>query len=301
MNKISSQHATAVPSELYKPMICAVLVLILAAGLSGCSYMVSSATGNMTAGLSDAILDNDDLETVKDGLPAYLLMIDGLVNANPKDSKLLQTAASLNTAYVGLFVKDVSRSKKLTDKALDYSFRAVCNRRPEICATRDLRYKVFADAVQKTDLKDVPALYSLGSAWASWIQAHSDDVNAVAKLSKVEEVMHRVVELDESYEKGGAHIYLGALSTLLPPALGGRPEVGRNHFERAIDLSGGENLMAYVVFAERYARLMFDRELHDGLLEHVVAADPDAPGFTLMNTVAQKRARQLLDSADDYF
>ncbi|MCB1685382.1 MAG: hypothetical protein KDI31_12875, partial [Pseudomonadales bacterium] len=54
-------------------------------------------------------------------------------------------------------------------------------------------------------------------------------------------------------------------------------------------------------FADQYARLVFDRALHDELLNEVVAADPAGPGLTLINTVAQRRAKQLLDSADDYF
>ena len=37
------------------------------------------------------------------------------------------------------------------------------------------------------------------------------------------------------------------------------------------------------------------------LLHEVLAADVQAPGLTLMNTVAQERAQLLLDSADDYF
>jgi len=36
--------------------------------------------------------------------------------------------------------------------------------------------------------------------------------------------MERVVELDETYEHGSAHLYLGVMTTLLPPALGGKPE-----------------------------------------------------------------------------
>ena len=79
--------------------------------------------------------------------------------------------------------------------------------------------------------------------------------------------------------------------------------VGQVHacFERAVELSGGRNLMAKVLFAEYYARLVFDRPLHDRLLEEVVAADPEEPGLTLSNTLAQEQARQLLDDADDYF
>ena len=37
-----------------------------------------------------------------------------------------------------------------------------------------------------------------------------------------------------------------------------------------------------VEFARTYARLVYDRELHDRLLEDVLAADPDVPGLTLV-------------------
>ena len=54
------------------------------------------------------------------------------------------------------------------------------------------------------------------------------------------------------------------------------------------------------MMANQYARLIFDRELHDRLLQEVLAADVQAPGLTLMNTVAQERPNST-DSADDYF
>jgi hypothetical protein len=275
--------------------------LLTAVFMSGCAYMVSSTTGNMADGIAQAILDNDDPATVAAGMPAYLLMIDGLVNSNPEDPSLLRTAARLYSAYAGLFVQDSDRAGRLSEKALNYGLRAVCVSRDEICAARQGRFKAFEEAIQKTGAKDVPSLYALGSAWAGWIQAHSQDMNAIAQLSRVEAVMQRIVELDESYQDGGAHVYLGALATLLPPAIGGKPEVGRRHFERAIELSAGKNLMAKVVYADRYARLVFDRDLHDRLLQQVLAAEPRIPGYTLTNMFARRRARELLDDADEYF
>ena len=113
--------------------------------------------------------------------------------------------------------------------------------------------------------------------------------------------MERVVELDETYEYGSAHLYLGVMTTLLPPTLGGKPEEGRAHFERAIVLSQGRDLMAKVEYARRYARLVFDRALHDRLLNEVLQAPVTAPGLTLRNTLAQRAARDLLKSADKYF
>ncbi|HBS41153.1 MAG TPA: hypothetical protein DEA26_00630, partial [Oceanospirillales bacterium] len=87
----------------------------------------------------------------------------------------------------------------------------------------------------------------------------------------------------------------------VPPSLGGKPEVGREHFEKAIALTEGHHLMAKVLFAKQYARLMFDQDLHDSLLEEVLAAEPEYDGLTLINGLAQRQAQELLDESSDYF
>jgi hypothetical protein len=56
-----------------------------------------------------------------------------------------------------------------------------------------------------------------------------------------------------------------------------------------------------VLYAERYARLVFDRELHDRLLKEVLAADAKVPGYTLSNLIAKEQAQKLLASGKDYF
>jgi TRAP transporter T-component len=283
---------TVVKLLLILPGICAI---------AGCSFIISKATGDLVGNLSAAILNNNDLATVESGGPAYLLMVDGLVQGEPDNVSLLCSAAKLYTAYTTVFIKDEVRAKKLTDKALSYAFRAVCARRPEACSMRSNRYRAFVEVIAGMNVKDVPVLYALGEAWAGWIQAHKDSLIAIAELSRVEAIMKRVVELDELYEDGSAHFYLGVFSTLLPPALGGRAEEGRKHFEQAIEMSGGRNLMVKVTFARQYARLMFDRKLHDRLLHEVLKANPNLPGYALINTLARKEAQELLDSADNYF
>ncbi|MFZ0483413.1 MAG: TRAP transporter TatT component family protein, partial [Desulfobacterales bacterium] len=148
---------------------------------------------------------------------------------------------------------------------------------------------------------DVPDLFTLGSAWATWIQMHREDWNAVAEISRVEAIMQRVVELDESYQDGQAHLYLGVLASFIPPALGGKPDVGQKHFERALEISKDKNLMVKVLYAQHYARLMFDQKLYDRLLNEVLEAKTDVPGYTLSNTLAKKKARELIKSGKDYF
>jgi hypothetical protein len=97
------------------------------------------------------------------------------------------------------------------------------------------------------------------------------------------------------------YVYLGILATIRPSALGGEPEKGRAAFERAIELSYGKDLNAKFEYARGYARLLYKRELHDKLLNEVMAADPNVPGYTLTNVLAQRDAAELLASANDYF
>jgi hypothetical protein len=103
------------------------------------------------------------------------------------------------------------------------------------------------------------------------------------------------------YQDGASHLYLGVLATFIPPALGGKPDVGRRHFERALEISKDKNLMVKVLYAQHYARLIFDQKLHDRLLNEVLKAKTDVPGYTLSNTLAQERAKELLKSGEDYF
>ena len=97
------------------------------------------------------------------------------------------------------------------------------------------------------------------------------------------------------------HAYLGILDSLRPPALGGKPDAAKAHFERALELSQGKDLSIKVEYARRYARMVFDQELHDRLLEEVLASPVEADGFTLFNVLAKREAEQLLASSKEYF
>lgn len=274
-----------------------VLVVFSLVVVSGCSGVVDRFANN----LSSAMMDNNDPATVEAGAASYLLLLDALVLQEPESAAFRQAAASLNSAYAGAFVKDAARAAVMTDKALAYALEALCLEHETLCEARSVPLGEFKSRLAKLALEDVAVLYTAGAAWAGWIQAHSEDWNAVADLSRIEAMMQRVVELDEAHQNGAAHLYLGGLATVLPPALGGRPEVGKAHFEKAIALSEGHNLMAKVLYAKNYARGVFDRELHDRLLNEVLAADPRYKGWTLSNVLARREAEGLLKSADEYF
>ncbi len=263
---------------------------------SGCSVK-----SDMMANLSDTIVNNDDLSMVEAGAPAYLLMIDSLISEDPNSEKMLSTAAQLYTAYADVFVTDTQRSRKMVHKALNYASKAMCISNDDACGLKDKSFEQFQTIIASMDKDDLPYLFSLGNAWASWIMANTNDFNALADISRIEAIMLKVTQLDESYKDGAAFLYLGTLATFLPPALGGKPEQGKRYFEKAIALSEDKNLMAKVMFAKLYAKMTFDRKLHDKLLTEVMNTNPVVPGYTLVNTYAQKQAKQLLDDADDYF
>ncbi|WDP93285.1 MAG: hypothetical protein HUN04_13315 [Desulfobacter sp.] len=256
---------------------------------------------DMMSHLSSSIMNNNDLEMVKDGAPAYLLMVDSLISQDPGSEEILAAGARLYTAYADVFVTDKERSKKMADKAMGYALDAVCSAEDRACGLKEMDFEQFKAVVEEMDEDDLPYLFGLGNSWASWIMANKDDFNALADISRIETIMKQVVKLDDTYRDGAAYLYLGTLATFLPPALGGKPEQGRAYFEKAISLSRGKNLMTKVIYAKLYAKMMFDRPLHDRLLKEVMATDPDIPGYTLINTYAQQQARQLLAEADDYF
>ena len=238
---------------------------------------------------------------IRDGAPAYLIMLDALIGEGDASPDLLRASASLNSAYSTAFVTDEERQRNFTNKAFRLALRAACADVAWLCEARTLPFDEFERRAAALTLRDVPAAYALATAWAGWIQAHSSDWNAVADLGRVKPIMIRLLELDETYDNAGPRLYMGVFETLLPPALGGRPEDGRAHFERAVEITGGRHLLVKVFFAESYARLVYDKELHDRLLRDVLAADVAAPELTLMNAIAQEQARVLLETSDDYF
>jgi len=275
--------------------------LLTLLALTGCASLASSATSKLANNLSSAILNQDDPETVQAGMPSYLLLVDSLIEGDPQNENMLLAGSKLYGAYAAAFVKEPERAKRLAGKARNYIDRALCAHDAKLCNVLDKPFEEFAAAIATLKLEDVPLLYASGTAWAGWIQANSGDWNAIANLAKVKAAMARSVELDETYSHGEGHLYLGVFATLLPPALGGKPEEGLAHFERAIKLSAGRDLMAKVEYARRYARITYNRELHDRLLQEVLDADAVEPGLTLSNVLAKRQAKELLASAESYF
>jgi len=281
-----------------KHIVSAVLAIFL---LPACSSISATISEDIAKSLSPGIANQSDIELVKAGIPPYVLLIDGMIVENPDSPQLYEDGAKLYNTYAIFLYDDPQRVQALTQKAFRYSTKNLCLTNEDWCDIDKLPFDKYQNFLQEVTIDEVGQLYTFGVTWANYIDSHSSDWNAIANLPKVTATMQRVLALDDSYEHGGAYLYLGVLETVLPATLGGKPETAKAYFERVMVITNGRNLMANVLYAERYARPMFDRELHDRLLNEVLEQDPQEPGLTLMNVIAQQRASQLLESANEFF
>lgn len=244
-----------------------------------------------------------DINLVCEGSPAFLLMLDSMVAASPEDQKLLLHATKAFGGYAA---------------ALD-----VCGK-PERAATVSIKAKLYGMAllwecdplksgctvslpeVEQTlaglDETDVERLFWAGNGWATWVRYQAGSPQSLMQLPQLEQIMLRVLELDETFYHGGAHIFLGTYYGSKPPLLGGKPELSRHHFERALTLSNRQFLPALVLYAQTYARMTFDRELFVDLLQEVLDFPLESqPASGLANQVAKRKAGSLLDEVDQFF
>lgn len=273
----------------------------MVAGLAGCANLVESAAGGLAGDISTAVLNEDDPRLVRDSLPAYLILLDSQAAKPDAGPVVLGTAARLYAAYAVLFVDDPARAGILAGRARTYGAAAACKADEAACGLDALPFDEMQSRLAGIGPKASAALFSQAVGALAWVRTHGDDWQAMADLPRIEAMLERLLVIGEPADAGTVNDYLGILNTLRPPALGGHPEQGKAYFERAIELTGGRDLGILVDYARGYARLIYDRDLHDSLLKRVLSADPHVAGLTLFNTLAQEQARALLASADDYF
>jgi TRAP transporter T-component len=280
------------------PALSRCLVGVLAAcWLSGCSSLASSAAEDVAGGLVSAMLNQDDPQLVRDSLPAYLLLLESAARRPDAGATTLSAAAKLFSVYAILFVPEPERAARLAARARDYGRRALCADDEGACGIAELQFAELKQRLASLDPAANPALLSATLSNLAFVRTHAEDWQAIADLPRLEAVLEYLLPTATLQDAISINTYLGVLNTLRPESLGGKPAKGRQYFEQAIDLSGGRDLNAKVEFARR----VYDRDLHDRLLNEVIAADPVAQDLTLSNILAQQQARELLGNAGEYF
>jgi hypothetical protein len=244
-----------------------------------------------------------DPAIVRDGSPAYLMLIDGLIEAYPRSRELLTSGCQGYTVYASSFVEDSDQVKAslLYSKAKEYGFRALSIRRDfQRAASGPL--DDFVIFLRDYNKEYVPALFWTTSAWAKWISLNLDRLEALADMPMLEATMQRVIELDGGFYYGSPHLQMAVYLAAKPAIIGGNIDKAREHFVEAFALGADKLLAAKVLFARYYAVGLKDRALFRNTLQEVLEAPVDeVPELTLSNTLAKEKARELLERADEYF
>jgi hypothetical protein len=260
------------------------------------------ATATLLDEVARASSKQSDLRILREGMPAYLMLIDGMIQAWPDNEQLLIAGAQSYSSFASLFVEDQDKeyANLLYDRGKHYALRSL-----EMRGFKDPLERSFDDFKQglnRLGKKDVSFLFWTATCWANWIHLNLDSMEAVSELPRVEWMMRRVLELDDGFYYGGPHLFMGIWFASRPTMAGGDLKKAREHFLKALDLGQGKFLMAYVYYAKYYARNMMDKELFTSILQKVLETPADtSPELILVNTVAKKQAKELLSHVEEYF
>jgi len=260
------------------------------------------ATATLLEGVAKASSQQSDLRVLQEGMPAYLMLIDGMIQSWPDNGQLLIAGAQSYSSFASLFVEDQDKeyATLLYARGRQYALRSF-----ELRGFKDPLQRPFDDfmrELKRLKKKDVPVLFWTATCWANWIRLTLDSMDALSELPRVEAMMKRVLELDEGFYYGGAHLFMGIWYASRPKIAGGDLKKSQEHFLKALDLGKNRFLMAYVYYASHFARKMADKELFVSALQKVLETPAEtSPDLILVNTIAKRQAKELLSHREEYF
>jgi predicted anti-sigma-YlaC factor YlaD len=303
---------------LKRHVLFAALLLFGVATQPGCRSVALSAAAGAVSQSGATYATDDDPELVRSAAPFGLKAMEGLLSERPKDVQLLTSVGSGFTQYAYAFVQfdadaaDLAgnrqaaqagraRAQKLFLRARDYGLRGLDARHAGLAAAlRSGRDR--AGALARVTREDVPLLYWTASSWALAISDGKNDMLLVAELPVPVAMMERALALDEAWGEGAIHEFFISWDATRSAAEGGGPERAKAHLDRVLALSMHKKLGPLVTYAESVLVKVQDRAAFTRVLEGVLRADPEAvPKYRLANILAQRRARLLLDHADELF
>jgi len=282
------------------------LIIVLASALAFPACNIQKFALRSIDGMFDntmiALEGEEDLQIAEPAIASNLKLLDGLVRTDPENEKLLLMACQGYTSYALAFAEDsVDRARLFYTRAQQYGMR--------LLVLRGIADSVFASdpatmrlALRRLDRDDVPAVFWTVNAWGSAVNLRREDPSAIASLPTINAMMEWVMSQDSAYYYGGPMLYFGVYYGSLPSILGGKPDLAKSFFDRAVAASGGKFLMTYVFYAKTYAIQTQNEDLFVDLLTRVVQAPADIlPEQNLANAVARARARSLLGHKADFF
>ena len=301
------------------PRYAAVGVLAVVLMTGGCSprrYAVNTI-GDVLASGGSLYESDEDLVLIGDALPFSLKLIESLLAESPNHRGLLLSATRGFVLYAYAYVHDeaeylarddVQRARVLRDRArrlylraLRYALRALAHAYPGFAEQLSAQPHV---AVQRIGMhaadQETPFVYWTAVALGLAIAVSKNEPAMLARLPEVEALLERALTLHEAWNAGALHEF--TITWMAARGARGDPEAIRRHYERALTLSHGRRASVHVAYAEAVALPNQDRAAFVALMHKALAVDLEAdPEYRLLNMIAQRRARRLLERIDELF
>ena len=291
------------------------LCMFLFAGCSIKQMAVNSVADALSADGTSVFASDDDPELVGEAPPFALKSMEAILGATPRHRSLLiatsagfvqyghayvlQPALALENENLQAARKVRERAKRLFLRARQYGIKALDLDHPGFSQA------IFADpvtAVEGMERKDVAALYWTGVAWGSAISAAKSDMSLIGDLPIVTAIMEKALKLDSGWHNGAIHEFFIVYDSARSEAAGGGPARVEHHFKRAMALNQGRSISPLVLLAESVCIQQQNRQRFESLLKQSLAFDVRRyPEYRLVNIIAQRKARYLLDNVDSFF
>jgi predicted anti-sigma-YlaC factor YlaD len=288
----------------------AALLAVLQLGACTPRQMIVDGLANELAGQGQG--DENDLQLLRDAAPFHLKLSESVLRQNPGHAALAESVAAGFTQYAYAFVAfdaeqieatDAKAAERLRQRAASLYARA----HRHAMSALESASPGFARALASASEKDWPTLrpqqaglaYWAAASWGGWISLAKDDPDVVADLPLAVRLAQRAWAADPAWGQGAL---TGLLATFEAARPGGSRQQALVWFDQAIAQSAGKGAGALLGKAECYAQPAGDREQFESLLRQALAIKDEAGSpLTTQNEVMRRRARWLLDKADDLF
>ena len=155
---------------------------------------------------------------------------------------------------------------------------------------------------ERLTAEDVPYIYWLTAATLSAFSIDPLDLSIGMKVGKVSALVKYAYRLDPNFNGGAFDDFFILYYASLPETMGGNKDLARLHYERALEKTGGLSAGPYVSWAQAVCIPAQNfPEFRDNLEAALKINANKYPSNKLLNVLAQRKARYLLDNAELYF
>ncbi len=267
-------------------------------------------------GGSTVFTGDNDPELVGEALPFAIKMYESMMVSIPWHAGLKLRTGSLYIMYANAFLQNpaemlpekelekqeflLNRAKNLYLRGRDIVLHALDKKYPGFL--KNMNEKKYDQALAPMKKEDAPFLYWGAAGWMGAYAIEPLDMKIGLTMPGAKAMMERVLQVDNNFEKGTIHDFYVSYYGAMPGNMGGDASKAREHYKKALEAAGGKTTSPHLSLATTVSVNEQNYKEFKELLNKVLEVDPDAdPGNRLVNILNQRRARWLLEHADDFF